>query len=520
MEQFKLYLEQELQKLKEELQKVTTDIDTLPSEEELPIEEYGNIKALKKEYRLNSTTSLIKRITPVTKKELARYIRNNEYTKLLLKKNKLTRIIDEIQSAILSIKDNQIIKVLPSSNEVVKLLLSYVVTSDISSEDTLKMLISILRNTHQTDHITSKIRQNIISHFSTEGTLLNDDKYDTLKLLFDKFFMTLYTSKELEQNSPIITEIMTELKILHSKETDPESKEELLSQKEALQKLRTYIKDGKIIATSENLKEFGELLNTAKIDTGISHYYLSQMQERINKEKEIAEELKKEQAVKEFLSEEEQTYLAKAHIYESKTTGQMHALITRTKNDVISICRYLDMIKNTDEFQETIDILNKRIAILKELLSNLEKAGNNKSVFYYLADIEGMPYLLRTIESLDISSYKDIYKLLKTLANNRNSGKIKNNISGINIYELKGETYQLEYTRIYNEIIIINIQNSTFQGEKSSINQQMLIRLKELMEQTKTKEVKNIHAQYEKMILRSLNPEPQLEALTLSKKER
>lgn len=520
MEQFKIYLKTETIKLSEELQEITENIKNLPHEEIIITEDHNHIRKLKQEYRKNSKQTLLTKIKPITKKELSKYLKDKKYSELITKKKELTIKIDEINSLISVIKDNQITGEIKTSDEIIKLLFTYFSSNSISCQETITILLEILRNTKKTDHINSKIKQNIVSLFNNSNELTTKENYNTIKLLFEKLFITLYTGKELEQNNHIITEIIIELKLQHTKENNLELKGNLISQRNALQELHKYIKNGEVIASIEDYTTFKELIKKSKIDSNLATTLLNQMEERIKKDRLLQEELERETALKNLLNKEEQAYIGKAIEYESKTTGQLQSLISRTKNDVISICKYLQLVQNTTEFQNTIDVLSKRVSILKELINSLEKNENNKSVFYYLTNNESMPYILRTIDTLDITSHACIYSLLYQLSRNPDAGKLAQTIEGIRIYELKNESYQLKYIKFNNEIIIINLYSKYFNPETPAIDNQLISQVKELINSSKKAETKNLHSKYEKLILKSLNQDIRQEKLTLSKKGR
>lgn len=520
MEQFKIYLIKELQKKENELVELKHTIDTLPPESQFPLSEYGDIKELTKEYQLKNNTSFIKRLIPVSKKELIKYVRINELSKLELRKNKLEQELSELSEAIKSIKDNQLTEKLSESNEIIQKLFDYSAISNLSSSELSKMLIIILKHTQNTKQVISKIKQDITSYYNEEGTLIKKDNYDTLRLLYNKLFMIMFTPQEQEKNIIYINEIMSHLKIEHLEQTTSRSKENLLKERESLQTLRNYIQDGVVVKSTSTIEEFENLLTSANIERETATTLVTQMEEKIVKDNKLAEELKKQQVINAYLSPEELLYISKSIELETITTGHLQALISRTKNDVISLCRYLDMTAYTEEHQEAVDILSKRMAVLKELIDNLEKNTNNKNAFYYVTDTEQMPYLLRTIESLDITTYKDIYRLLLHLANHKIKGKLKETIDGLNIYEINSNYCKILYVKTYNETIIINAYNSAFNNQDSPLNSVIINHLKELISQPKTKAIKNLHAQYESMILRALNLDIIDQPLTLTKKER
>lgn len=520
MEKFKLYLVEQINILEQKLEELKKAIDALPSETNFTLEEYGDIKELKKEYLLKSKTSFVKRLLPVSKKNLISYARNNELSKLLSEKALLEQVIYELKEATNSIKDGKIQKELLRSTELIKELFTYSELANLSSTEFSRMLVIILKHTQRDEHVTSRIMQNISSFYDEEGTLLNKDNFGTLKLLFSKLFMIILTPEEQEKKLIRINEILSDLRIEHTLPEDQVLRETLLKERASLQALHEFIKDGRVVKSSSTIEEFTALLTTANVERSIADNLVSQMQQRIIKEHKIAEELRKQKIIQKYLTEEEIVYIKKAIELEDKTSGNLQSLISRTKNDVISLCKYLDFVIDTDGYQAGIEILSRRIEILKELITNLEKNEEEKNVFYYLADEDQIPYILRMIEALDIIAYPEIYSLLYALANHTKKGKIKKVVGGINIYEIEDKNYKIEYTLTSSGIIIINAHSKTLITEIPTINNAALNRLKKLMTSPKTKDVQQLHYQYESMILKELNLDAVDQTLSLLKKER
>ena len=180
--------------------------------------------------------------------------------------------------------------------------------------------------------------------------------------------------------------------------------------------LQTYIKDGEITRTTDNLEEFKTILELSDIDPRIQEYLLSAMEQKIESEKATEEEIKIDKMLSKYLFEIEMLHIKKARELVEEHEGDIKKLIERAINDVISLCKYIDITAASIDYQDSMDILTKRINILKELITNLEDVNPALSNFYYLTGSDLIPPILRTIESYDITTYESIIHLLNYLA--------------------------------------------------------------------------------------------------------
>lgn len=520
METFKIYLENRIALLHRELEIIINKINSLPPETEINLEMYGNLRELKKDYKESVSTPRIKSIFGPTKKDLKKYIYNKELSKLERKKTKLDKRINEIQDAINSIQNGKIKIQLNNSNEIIKEYFNFSVNNNYDSNRLIKGLLHIFRNTIKTDKVESKIKQNILSFYSENDELIDNNSIDTIKLLFDKLFMVILSEKERETFSIAINSIMNKIELeTASIEKDEDSKEQLLIQKRSIQVLQTYIKDGMIIKIADSIEEFQKILELSGIDDRIKSYFLENMVNKIESAKQEKEAAEVEVLLQKYLTESELMYVEKAKELENEYTGDTLQLIKRAKDDVISICKYLELTIGLQNQDESLDVLSKRVNVLKELVVNLESVNPDFTAFNYLTNSELIPYILRTIESLDITSYNSIYCLLKYLSDNKNEGIAIYQKDDIIVYEVTNTNHRLIFTKDEGVITIINIQNIS-SSPNIILNNSIIEKIKENRRIQRSSEYKKLQANYENLIVRSLSLNEYEELHTPKKKEK
>ena len=130
-----------------------------------------------------------------------------------------------------------------------------------------------------------------------------------------------------------------------------------------------------------------------------------------------------------------------------------------------------------------------------------------------------MPLVLRTIETIDVTEYSNIYELLKLLASRKEKGKLIKNINGINIFSIEREGYSLNYTISNKDIIVINIHSKEQEKQDFYLSKKALSNLNELINQEKTKEIRRLHSYYEKMLSKALDVDLNIKTLKLVKKD-
>ena len=214
-------------------------------------------------------------------------------------------------------------------------------------------------------------------------------------------------------------------------------------------------------------------------------------------------------------------HIRKARELKEEYSGDIKNLIERAINDIISLCKYIDMTAPVIDYQDDMDILTKRIGILKDLIENLNTENHELSNFYYLPGADLIPQILRTIESYDVTTYRSVADLLNNLAENKSLGKLFYITEEIEIYAISNNSHTILFSRKNGEIIIINVYNSlTLANLEGELTKATINKIREIHNMKKTPEYKNLNANYENLVSCSLNlsnPETEVHEL---KKER
>lgn len=519
MENFKIYLESRIKKLETELKNLEVKIEYWQNEHEINLENYGTLKELKKEYRKQSSKKIYQKLF-ITKKELETYISEKELNELTEKSQKLNKILHELRSAFIAISGNRFIDKMENTNNVIKEYLNYLIIFSEPVEESLRNLIAIFKATISKESVIDKIKGNIATFFDENNNIISNTNYGTLNLLFEKLFLTLLTEKEQEEHNINIISLLHEIKIQCDINLSAIKREELQVQKEAIIKLQEYIAKNQIKKATSDIEYFKELLNKSGLKKESIENLLYKMQEKIEQEKEIASQIQQEKIIQKFLTENEILDVRKSIELEREFAEPIKTLINKLRNDVVSLCKYLELIESDHEFQNSLEILTKRMNVLRDVIKILEENKYSINTFFYFTSYDQVPLILRTIESTDIVDYPEIYSLLEYLATNPETGTKITDSTEPELFELASHSYKLVFSRKNSKIVIINVYKSTLNSEKKSIKKSSLNRLKEIFANVQKEELQQLHSKYEELILSSLNLNFSEKPPTLKKSER
>lgn len=514
MNKFKLHLQDKLQSLTTILEKLNIKIETLPPEHEIKLD---SIKKLKKEYHETNNSNILKRILGPSKQELRKYLRNKKLQKLEQNRDRLIAKIDELTIAIASINENQITEELENTNNIIIELLEYSINLNLTPPETTRLLLEIIRNSKQDDSLLSNMKTSLLNYYDKEGNIISTYNLNTLRLIYEKLFKLILSPQELQKYSIIINALTIEIYLKGPKKLSPQTKEQLTEQKESLGKLQTYIYNGEIVNTPDDIEEFRKTAESSGLELKAIEVLVEKMKDKIAENKRIERLTNAKEETSPYLTTDEIERLQKAIELEEQYTGDMQNLISRLINDIISICRYIKMIEETQDVSDSLEILTKRHNILKDLVKKLSEENNNQNAFYYLTDDDLIPYIYRTIEISDVTQLPDILNLLRRLSS-CNKHKIAATIDEITIYKIETKNHIILYTIKDDRITIINAYSNVRAVNCTSlINEKQLTKLKEILEITSNPEYQKLNNAYENLLISSLTLNQGENNLTLFK---
>lgn len=518
MNKFKFHMQEKLNQLRIKLETLNLTISTLPPKNKIKIEDYGNKQELKKQFLKEHPSNFLKIMIGPTKEELQTFLRTKELEELNSQKNKLQEEISELEKAISSIEENKMTSTLDKSNTVIRELLEHALNSNLKAEETTKLLLTIIRNTNKSNHVVSNIKQGLKEFYDEQDNIKENVNLNTLRLIYNKLFQVILTPEEQQKYAIIIDGLVIEVRLNDKEHTTEAKREELRIRKENLEKLQTYILFGRILNVPEDMEEFKKIVYASGLDSQTAESFIIAMQKEKDARTLSEEEKKTNEMLSRYLTEDEMLKIEMSKQLEREHTGDIKNLIIRVRNDVISICKYMDMIKDSMDINDSLEVLTKRQLVLSDLVTRLSSVNTKLSNFYYLADDELIPYILRTIESTDVTELSSIYHLLNKLTDKKHQGTLYSIQSGINIYRIKNQTYTLFFTRKNNDILIINtMANRNITKESCKLTKPQLKRIREFQERKPNPEYDKLNATYEELVVTALNLNGPEMRLTLNK---
>ena len=518
MKNFKNYLQTQLNIIEIKLKGILTEIDNIPEPSNINITAYGSKEEIKKEYQKKAKVSLFKRIIGPSMPELQSYVRNKELNRLSKLKADYERQISQIKQALPVITETGIVGEIWPNEVIIREMLKYASSHNINPKELLQFLVTLCIHSKNNDKVEDKIKKNITNFFNEKGELLKDAKLTTVYLLFDKLFMSIFKQKELEDYKIVISQLYVQLKIEKEKLNRIKTKPELEMQRRALIELQDYV-NGTTITKTLDSKNFQLLLDTADVEKETQQHLLNQMEQRIEEENKKAERIRITETMKVYLSEEEIGVIRKAEEKESRIMGPLKDLLSRAKKDVISMCKYLSYFDGIEDLHDSLEILNDRVRVLKQVLINIEETQQDENTLFYVTDKEGIPIFLRNLELHQIGVFGNIYNLLYKVAT-KSKGKKLCTKHDTDFYYIGHNGIKVVYTDINGIRIIIGIDSihPSF-SIKSLITQDTIEKIKDIEQRSYNPAFKEIHATYENVILEVLNVKEVGYSLTLTKKE-
>ena len=405
MENFKNYLETQLNIIEIKLKGILVEIENIPDPSDIDLTIYGSKEQIKKEYNKKVKVSLFKKIIGPSMGDLKEYLRDREISRLSKLKLRYERQISQIKQAISYLYGNGTTEIYPN-DEIIRFLFKYVSNHNINPSDVLRYLIDICETSLDRTNVEDKMKRNLTSFFDYEGNILKEAKISTIYLILDKLFASVFTEQELEEYNIIVNQLYVQIRLDKDKISKKDSKLELELKRKALIELQEHICGTSIIKTLD-LKSFKLLLDTAGIDKQIQEMLLKKMEKKIKEEDLAFQRQKTLEAMNMFLSDEDIELIKQAEVKENTLIGPLNELVSRAKKDVISMCKYLSLFDPTSDVHDALEILNDRLRVLKHVLLNIDEEHKESNTLFYVTDKDGVPFILRNLELHQISEYNN-----------------------------------------------------------------------------------------------------------------
>lgn len=503
--QFKEYLNTRVIALQKNLVSIETEISSLSLVKNFNLTEYGTREKFIQEYYNSKPKRLINIRLKPSEAKLQQFAYKYVYEALEKKKISIQRQIDELVYAIHRINDKGLVteEIFPI-NSVLSELLNYCQLNEIKVKDFLSQLSELSRPIERDPENAERvIISDLASYFDSNNELKTDFSVANILFILNKIFTTII-AQETEENIDYFEKVNSYLRSL--KGTKPE-KEELTSQKRAIIELQRYLKGDEIISLPKNIDEFTKLLSLAGLNEEQVTTYTLLMKDAINSHQKTKEEIELERTMSFYLSDIDFASLAEADKLISTTDDiDTATLLSTIKNDIYSICKYIDFVKGTNDEQTSLEFLSQKLNSLRVIIDRAKNPTSvERNTFYYLTDSSHLPLLMANIELIDITLYEDIYSVLNDLGNNIASGTKIGEKEDIGIYRIYGKSTTIIYTKYNNEIIIVSIKAFNSLKGKDQLSSKTFKAISKLHHTKKDEAINNLHNTYESLIASQLD---------------
>lgn len=501
LENFKTYLKDVIKHNSEMIEELSNKISLIPPLDQINLNEFGPKKTIIELYFKKHKRKLIHKFISPQDNELKKFIRSEwikEYTNEL---DKLKKINQELIDSLNKIGETTFINSIYPNSELVNELLNYSLQNHIHPAFFIKTIISLFKlvKKKQNDFI-STIEHDYAGNFDLQGNILEEVNIHSLIFTTRKIFNVLIYDNLTESKKAYLNEVINYLSSLKEEPIEESKKTS------SLDTIESYIKDDHIIKIPSSIEDFVLVLDRSNLSSSEKKSYLNFMKIEIERRKE-KDYRRINEILPKYLSNEDMNLMDTANkVIITSNDVNIQDLVNRARNDIISLCKYLELIAGTDEVTSMLDILEQRISTLRLIIKNSKTPVTNSESFYYLTDRAGNPNIIESISLIDITFYHEIYDTLTKLAHKEIAGKKINTISGINFYHLFSDSIKISYAEKDDVIILIDASISNlFNYKHQIITDEIVNRVKEILTRIQDEEYKHIHLTYEKMLVQQLD---------------
>lgn len=500
------YFQKKVEELSHELEDIELQISKIPDIDDINIERYGSKKELSKKIKKEKGFKVKRFFARQSTREIRKYIHQKEVENLILKQKRIKKAIEQLNNFINNYNgyDKSYAASIFPNNVIIKTLLEYGKISEEEYDSILDILINLFKSVNQDkESLLSKIEQDIGDQFDDDLNIVEGVSSKTLAFTFDKLMRVAVGSDYDSEFKASISALEVELKLREKFEDNQEKRDSLIETQNAIRELKEYILGERIIKVAPSIEYFEELVTKAGINKTIKQQYVSKMSELINER----EEKENSELIKKFLSEDEQTILEKAQNVLNKTaTPVLQSLLERLIKDIVSACKYMDMMFSKEELAESYELLAQKIETLKVALRKIKDGNNEEHAFCYTINNSNIPTMLFNIETIDDMLYGEILESLSELTKKSSDNNTICQAEGLQFKVQKGRNISVVYVEHNKNVIIIScLANHLLRMENLSISSSTLDSVKSVIASMSLPEFHKIQAIYEDLIIQTLD---------------
>lgn len=501
---FKTYCAERINKIREEIKQLEEAISNFPRQEDIKIEDYGNKKDLLSIVAKQKGKKIRRLIFKPTKAEVKSFIRQEKISSLESHIKELQEEIRQLTNVSESFDQvkNVFTKSVYPNDYILKAILNYFQNNNSKIDESFKLLISLFKSLDtELVGLTGKIERDIGNQFNEDYKPIATASISNITFSIDKLFKGIMRDGNLEKYVKSIDEIKNYV-ITQAKSDEQSPRDKLLIRQNAINELQIYIKDNEIISPAPSLDHFKEVLELAGINPKVAQVYCEKMAIFL-KENEIKESL---EIIKRNLTPSEIEIWQKAKKLELEIDNQeLKDLLNGITKDIVSACKYLELMPIPEERDTTLEIITQKIDSLFSAISNIVSQKSEISAFYYATNQDNIPYALLNIETIDSLQYEKIFRMLQDLA----SGEIKHasvyQTRSISLKRIEGTEVDIYYTDICDKPIIVSIHPRALNDTKLHIPKSVRDSIISIMKSVKNEDFNKIQATYERLIIQSLD---------------
>lgn len=430
---FNVFLHQEIDKIKEIIEKIEVLKSKLRNEAELLISDPTKRSELSREYVADCKSKFINPLKRISDKTLIEFYIKKKEEEYQNQIQELNIIINDIQSILPNHNGDTFIKAFVPSESTIKYLIKYGKDTNQSPSSILTQLLLLSKISIITDK--KDVAKPMVQYLIALSKIINDDltypiaDKKAIEFIFRKINSTIYYDETEKQYEQFLLKTTSSLDEHVSSLTE----EDKTNYRQIVDKNN----QPKILAIQSTLSKINEL--SIKIH------------ETATNSSELTRKL---------LTSDQILIIHEAFkIAEKEKSRGIVAFIHRAINDITSICKFIAVKDQQPVDVEDLESLNKSVDFLNNIVKNYKNQPKDEPLFYYLANREsGHPVFLESARSLEETLYPLILETLPNL--DQYEQNLVYRKKRMNFYEVTNSSVTILIATYKDNIIVINCSST------------------------------------------------------------